>query len=138
MTNNISHLTNGANIAGYISWGAHSSLSNNYAISANTNAVIWSGNSGWWAIQTVESYNGQRFKTDMGTFVQWYSSNAFGGIDYSNTPVGAISNVGEEGIGYNAYVYFGLWSGGKNFGICAWNSHFDIYPQAVGDPLVTK
>ena len=132
------HLTNGANVAGYISWGAHSSLSNNYAITSGTNGVHWTGNSAWWVIQTIESFNGQRFRGDMGYFLQWFSSNAFGGTNYSNTPVGAISNVEENSAGYFSDKYFGLWSSGKNLGISAWQSRYTPYPQVVGDPFVTR
>ena len=98
-----------------------------------------SGNSGWWLIQTYESFNGQREYQGQGTFVKWLSSNAFGGTNYSNTPVGAISNVEEPGPpDMKGSIYFGLWSKGKNFGICAWNAINSHYFQAVGDPLVTK
>ena len=120
------HLTNGANVAGYISWGGHSSLGNNYAVTTGTNGVHWTGNSGWWVIQTIESFNGFRSEPDMGYFIQWYSSNAFGGTNYSNTPVGAISNVEEGGPGYLAQPYFGLWSAGKNLAISAWNSRIPL------------
>ena len=49
------HITNGVNVAGYICWGAHSTLWGGYA----TNGTLhWSGSSSWWAIETVESYNG--------------------------------------------------------------------------------
>ena len=59
---------------------------------------------------------------------------------YTNTPVGAVTHVSEPGLpGVNdAAVYFGLWAGGKNFAISAWNSSRTDKFQAVGDPLVTK
>jgi hypothetical protein len=100
--------------------------------------VKWSGNSGWWIIETVESYNGDRV-TSQGNFLSWYATNAFGGTNYSNTPVGAGSNVDEpyEIPGSNnSEVYFGLWASGKNFAICAWNSVLTDEFQAVGDPFV--
>jgi Regulator of chromosome condensation (RCC1) repeat len=73
VTNNLPHLTNASNVAGYISWGAHSSLGGFYAVSG-TNGVYWNGNSGWWVVQTVESFNGQRQFPEMGYFIQWFSS----------------------------------------------------------------
>jgi hypothetical protein len=79
------HITSGRNVAGYLSWGAHSSLGNDYAINGY---VSWSGNSSWYLMQTIESFNGQR-QTGQGNFTEWFSSNAFGGTNYSNTPVGA-------------------------------------------------
>ena len=132
----IDHITNGVNVSGYMSFGAHSSLGVSYA----TNVVVWSGNSAWWIIETVESYNGRRYETDMGTFMEWFSSNAFGGMSYTKTPIGAVSNVdepSESGIN-DAATYFGLWEARKNFAICAWNSRITSFFQAVGDPFITK
>jgi alpha-tubulin suppressor-like RCC1 family protein len=131
-----SHITAGINVAGYMSFGLHSSLGGDYPINGT---VQWSGNSGWWIIETVESFNGIR-NSDHGNFMKWLSSNAFGGAGYSNTPVGAVCHVEEPyEINVNdASIYFGLWTSGKNFAICAWNSRYTPYFQAVGDPLVTK
>jgi len=72
-------------------------------------------------------------------FIQWFSSNAFGGTNYSNTPIGAVTHVEEPGLPdvENSSVYFGLWETGKNFAICAWNSRQTPYFQAVGDPFIT-
>ncbi|HEV2331297.1 MAG TPA: hypothetical protein VGY56_21145 [Verrucomicrobiae bacterium] len=112
------HLSSGTNVAGYFCWGEHSSLDDNYP----TNGFVqWSGNSGWWIIQTMESFNGQRGGCAQGDFVQWFSSSAFGGTNYSDTPVGAVSHVEEPQLSgvENPAVYFGLWAAGKNFGICA-------------------
>jgi alpha-tubulin suppressor-like RCC1 family protein len=138
ISNNISaapsHATRLANVAGYISWGVHGALSGNYPVNGE---IVWTGNSRWWLIETVESFNGQRF-TGQGNFVEWFSSNAFGGTNYSNTPVGAVSHVEEPSLGgvEDSSTYFGLWGGGKNFAICAWNSRLTPYFQAVGDPFV--
>jgi len=134
------HLTNATNVAGYISWGSHSGLGSQYARTNGT--VKWSGTNRWWIIQTIESYNGQRntVSTGQGNFVQWYASDAFGGTNYANTPVGAVTHVEEPQLIFvnNASVYFGLWAGGKNFAIAAWNSRRTPYFQAVGDPLVSR
>jgi hypothetical protein len=136
-TNNLPHITSATNVAGYICWGAHSSLGSDYAING---AVHWSGNSAWWIIETVESFNGQRLDPGQGTFIKWLSANAFGGTNYSNTPVGSVTHVDEPGLGEveNSSVYFGLWAQGKSFGMCAWNARSTPYFQAVGDPFVTK
>jgi alpha-tubulin suppressor-like RCC1 family protein len=131
------HLTNGMNVAGYLSESVHSSLGYNYA----TNGYVqWSGNSGWWIIETVESYNGQRYRLDQSKFTQWFAHNAFGGTDYSNTPIGAVSHTTEPGQSCvnDAAIYFGLWQSGKNFGMCAWTSRLTPHFQAVGDPLVVR
>jgi alpha-tubulin suppressor-like RCC1 family protein len=130
------HITTGSNVAGYLCWGAHSSLGGDYAINGT---VQWSGNSGWWIIETVESFNGQR-TTSQGNFLEWFSSNAFGGTNYSNTPIGAVSHVEEPDLPgvENSAIYYGLWTSKKNFAICAWNARNTPYFQAVGDPFVTR
>jgi hypothetical protein len=103
----------------------------------------WRGNSRWWIIETIESWNGKRDDLGANTsnFLQWFSENAFGGVSYSNTPVGAVTYVFEPRVsGVNdASSYFGLWASGKNFAICAWDS-WSGHPafQPVGDPFVTK
>jgi hypothetical protein len=140
--------TNGINLAGYMSWGAHSLLGSYYAL---TNEIIWNGNSRWWAIDTIESFNGQRYYTNngpQGCFLYWFSANAFGGTNYSNTPVAAMSHVDEPGLfGMNVWNnYFGLWQQGLNFAQCAWismpsvtdTSYGVVTIQATGDPFVRR
>lgn len=136
-TNNLPHITNAVNVAGYACWGDHSSLGGNYAING---VVKWSGNSGWWIMETVESFNGIRGGFGQGNFTQWFASNAFGGTNYSSTPVGAIGHTEEPGLPgvENMAVYFGLWAAQKNFAICAWNGRDTQFFQAIGDPLITK
>jgi hypothetical protein len=136
---NITHITKGTNVAGYFTWGVNGNLTNTYAIDGT---ISFFGASTWYLIQTAESFNGQIpiQQFSQGSFVQWFSSNAFGGTNYSNTPVGAVSNVeepGGPGLNYSA-IYFGLWASGKNSGICAWNAINTPYFQAVGDPFTTK
>jgi alpha-tubulin suppressor-like RCC1 family protein len=63
------HITNAANVAGYMSWGSHSRLGNEYSRFGGVR-VQWTGNSSWWVIETIESYNGQR-ATGQGNFTQW-------------------------------------------------------------------
>ncbi len=135
------HLTNESNVAGYISWGAHSFLGPLYA---TTNAlangsipVNWTGQSSWYLIRTEESFNGQRYQSGQGDFLQWFAPTAFGGTGYANTPVAAISYTDEpSAAGTLNDVLFKLWAGGNNFGICAWNSLNTTNFQAVGDPFV--
>ena len=113
----LAHPTGLTNLAGYMCWGAHSSLGLEYP---RNGLVVWGGASSWWAIETVESYNGCR-STSQGNFTQWFSVGAFGGTNYENTPVGAVSHTDEPGVEHvnAAGLYFGLWAGGKNFAICA-------------------
>ena len=129
------HITNAVNVAGYISYGEHSLLKGDYPIYRQ---IQWQGNSGWYLIATVESFNGQP-GSGMGDFFKWFSAGAFGGTNYSSTPVGAVTHVDEPGsFGYDAATYFGLWSREKNFANCAWNSRITDKIQAVGDPFITK
>jgi hypothetical protein len=93
-------------------------------------------------MQTIESHNGEQIWLPgaQGTFSYWFSSNAYGGANYSNTPIGAVSRVDEPQLSGNNdnSIYFGLWASGKNFGICAWNSKTSILFQATGDPLIIR
>jgi hypothetical protein len=133
----VGHITNGVHVAGYLSWGAHSTLTNNYA----TNGFVqWTANGSWWIIETVESFNGQRYRIGQGTYIKWYSSNAFGGMSYSCTPIGAVCHTDEPGLCSinDAGIYFGLWASGKNFAICAWDSRMTEYFLAIGDPFTTQ
>ena len=133
------HITNGVNIAGYMSWGNHGYYGDTNGTYAINGTIVFNGSSTWWVIETIESYNGQRYRIGQGKFIEWFSSNAFGGTNYSNTPAGAVTHVYEPGLGLqNGPSYFGLWHGGKNFAICAWNSRVTTYFQAVGDPLISK
>lgn len=69
----------------------------------------------------------------------WFSSGAFGGTNYANTPVAGVSYPNEPGeYGTIDATYFSLWESGKNFANCAWNSQATPCVQAVGDPFVTK
>ncbi|HTG44550.1 MAG TPA: hypothetical protein VK633_08460 [Verrucomicrobiae bacterium] len=134
---NLPHPTEATNLAGYISWGSHSSLGNAYA--TNSNGLHWSGDSRWWIIETIESYNGYRYLPDQGHMLQWFPSYAFGGTAYSRTPVGAVSHTDEPGAAWNDPAkYFSFWAAGKNFAISAWNSRQTTRFQAVGDPLVRQ
>jgi len=133
------HIASATNVAAYICWGQHSFLGDTYPTNG---AVSWSSSGGWWIIETIESWNGLRENSGSGQgfFLQWFSQNAFGGSNYSNTPVGAVSHVYEPGLAYvnDSSTYFGLWASGKSFAISAWNSRRTPYFQAVGDPLAKR
>ena len=137
------HITNAVNVAGYVSWGAHSTLCNEYAIATNTiGGLTWHGSSAWWIIETIESLNGVP-GGGQGDFNMWFDHRAFGGgtyTSYENTPVGAVTHVFEPGAANvnDTYTYFNLWASGANFGTCAWQSRRTPELQAVGDPFVTR
>ena len=143
VTNNhlLFHATNANNVAGYVSWGTHGTIA---AVETVNGAISWQGNSGWYLMQTIESYNGEQvwLTGAQGTFTYWFCSSAFGGTSYSNTPIGAVTTVDEPNLsGKNdSSIYFGRWVGGKNFGVCAWESvgSGGLLFQATGDPLIVQ
>jgi len=59
---NLPHLTNEANVAGYLSWGAHSSLGSSYAVNKlpldGKQRLVFDGDD--------RSFNGQRYQADFG------------------------------------------------------------------------
>lgn len=135
--NFLAHFTNAVNVAGYVTWGSHSSLGNEYARNGTN---TWSGESSWWLIATVESFNGWR-GTGQGNFTQWFSQVGFGGTNYENAPIGAVCNSDEPyqaTPGVDTSQYFGLWASGRTFAICAWSSPATPRFMAVGDPFVRR
>jgi len=130
-------ITAGSSVKGYAGWGIHNNVfTNTYAVDGE---VIWSGSSNkWWIIETFESFNGQR-ACSQGCVERWFASNAWGGANYMNTPVGAVSNVEEPfGTGLNGPTYMSLWEQGFLFSECAWASEQTPCFQAIGDPLVKQ
>ena len=109
--------------------------------------VSFYGSSGWSIMSTIDSYSGQRGepgKFAHASFLTWFSTNSFGGTNYSNTTVGGITYVDEPGAGQvlDRSVYYGYWAAGKTFAISAWavqalNGDVIMF-QAVGDPFVKK
>jgi hypothetical protein len=139
------HITSGVNVAGFFSWGTHGYYDNTNQGYATNGTIHFTGQSSWYVMKTLESFNGQRIpQFTQGNFISWFSSNAFtpGGTNsnYANTPVGAVCNVDEPGLEGNATVaiYFGLWASGKNLAICGWNARNTSSFQVVGDPFVRK
>jgi hypothetical protein len=131
------HITKASNVRGYETWGSNGRLGQDYAVDG---AIIFSGDSGWYLIKTIESYNGMWDGGGyQGNFVRWFSANAFGGINYSNTPVGAVCHVEEPLLtGVNSSAYLLDWEQGFIFAEAAWDSSRTPFFMAVGDPLVTR
>ena len=130
---NTTHITTATNVAGYLTWGYNAFQGNDYA---NNGTIVFTGNSRWYLIETIESHNGDRFG-DQGNFLDWFADNAFGGSNYLNTPVGAVCHTDEPNSNWNdPYTYYGRWASGYNFAICAWSSQRTEFFMAVGDPFV--
>lgn len=133
------HITNATNVTGYFCYGQHSFLGGTYP----TNGVVkFFGNSGWYIIHTIESWNGRRFIHHSNP-TKWFSTAAFAGAGYSNTPVGAITHVDEPAGPANSGVndgatFYSQWEAGRAFGSCAWMARRTQYFQAVGDPFVKR
>ncbi len=134
--------TQAENVIGYVGWGYWGKWGGNYAINGD---VKFSGNSGWYLINTFESFNGMwtagavAGENFQGNFIKWFSRNAFGGINYENTPIGAVTTIEEPSAsGKNGSGLFTCWESGKPFIYCAWSSMNSPYFQGVGDPWVTK
>lgn len=132
------HIRNASDVKGFMTWGANGYLGPDYA---NNGYFKFSGNSGWYILQTIESWNGQRYTVNSGqsTFLKWFSSDAFGGTNYENTPIGAVVHVEEPGLGgVNSPQYFSLWEQGYPFADTAWGSRVTPFFMAIGDPLVAS
>jgi len=136
-------ITNATNVAGYYSVGVDGL--HNVGFATNDD-VIFTNNSGWYIMASQDSYNGKRngfgFQS---SFLTWFASNAFGGTNYSNSPVGAISHVYEPYGGDDTYDYYGDWASGKSFAISAYHSFANEgtatihqVSQATCDPFVRK
>jgi hypothetical protein len=147
LSTNVTYTSNtiiaaGSSVRGYAGWGVHNLVfANTYAVDGS---VVWSGSSTWWIIETFESYNGTRDcgvseGQPQGCVARWFASNAWGGANYTNTPVGAVSNVEEPYVpGLNGPTYMSLWEEGFLFSECAWASKNTPCFQAIGDPLVKQ
>jgi hypothetical protein len=138
------YTTLATNVAGYFTGGWDGGTGDG-SIFVDTNIAFF-GNSGWFIMSTVDSYNGRRTTFQAG-FLTWFASNAFGGVNYANTTVGGITHVDEPSASADDdYDYFGNWASGKCFAICAWAGQIGTYGpgysdqwfQAVGDPFVRR
>lgn len=135
------NITSASNVSGYSTWGRNSDLGGDYA---NNGTVTFTGNSNWYIIRTIESFNGRR-STFQENIQGWFAANAFGGTSYANTPAFGVSHVEEPFLGgVNDGAFFGMWeredtSGPAHFAIeAAWSSRNTPYFQCVGDPLIKR
>ncbi len=145
------HPRNATNVAGYINWGQHGGWNDywptNIFAPDGQPYIKFNGDSSWYIIQTIESWNGlwpagSTAIANQSSFQMWFFSNSFGGTNYAKTPVGAVSHTNEPNLpGVNeTQIYFGLWHLGKNAAIAAWVSNLPgkKVMQATGDPWVAR
>jgi len=135
------HLWQCQDVVGYLCWGWNGGMHGNYAVpepEAHGGKVRFSGKSNWYLIQTIESFNGRR-EVHQGHFTQWFSHWAFGGTNYSSTPICAVTHVDEPGLfGVNEpTILWKKWIEGEIFAKCAWDSVKSTPIMFVGDPLIT-
>lgn len=129
------HIASASNVTGYQTWGYNGGQGGSYA---NSGAVSFSGQSSWYIIETIESWNGRR-NTPQGNVCDWFAANAFDGAAYSNTPVMAVSHVEEPFLsGVNDGYFFSLWEKGLLGIEAAWSSYNTNKIQVIGDPLIKK
>jgi hypothetical protein len=129
------HITRAHHVSGYMTWGANGNQGYLYPLDGK---VSFSGNSNWYLIFTVESFNGQK-EVEQGNFTRWFDKKAFGGSNYEYTPVGAVTHVEEPRlIGVSSGDFFAMWEKGHLFIEAAWASRRTPYFMAIGDPLIKK
>jgi alpha-tubulin suppressor-like RCC1 family protein len=140
------HIYSATNVATYYCWGGHAVFLGPYPPFFNVNGTVqFYGQSSWYVMTTLESYNGRLADTGLSCFGRWFSANSFSGTNYNylNTPVGAAANADECGCDPDPKILFGLWAQGKNLAICTWNSMPSQLPShpyavAVGDPFTRR
>ena len=96
---------------------------------------------------SADSFNGERplpvYNPGQSSFVTWFAPDSFGGTNYSNIPVGAITHVLEPFDLDDGYQYYGGWASERCFATSAYSSiakglESKLVAQAVGDPFVRK
>jgi hypothetical protein len=129
------HLTSGADVTGYESWGVNGGMPLAYP---NNRTLMFTGKSNWYLVKTFESWNGI-IGADQGNFEQWFNPSTAGGWRYSRTPIGMACHTDEPLVsGVEGSMYMCNWEAGLLFSECAWSSRKTKYFMAVGDPLVKR
>lgn len=131
-------ISRGEDVAGYFGWGLNGGRGRDYAVDGS---IQFLGHSGWYLIQTAESFNGRLDReTYQGSFEKWFARGAFGGTNFSHIPVGAVGHVVEPGLpGINNPAYFWSWENGQTLADCAWfSAGATTKLLVIGDPLVRR
>jgi len=86
---------------------------------------------------SVESFNGMYGET-MGDPTEVFASNAFGGTNYSNTPICFVGSTAEPGLGgCEGAAYFDRWARGWSTLESAWAGRNDTAPGICRFMVVT-
>lgn len=111
------------NPAAYVSWGYHSGTgqlrTGTVTDWANNGDLIFTGNAGWWIGAANESYSGI-YGDFMADPMSVFSETAFGGTNYSNTPVCWAGHTSEPGQLQVGPQYFERWAQGWSCLEAAW------------------
>ena len=87
---------------------------------ANNGNVTFTGKASWWVGMTNESYNGV-YGSYMGDPTDFFADNAFGGANYSNTPICFTVHTAESTLGgCENSSYFDRWARGWSSLEAAW------------------
>ena len=127
-------ITNCPNPAGYQGWGTHNTIWPGSFPIASPPYLTIDGN--WYLLSTIESYNGIQ-NSGQSNYFEWFQTNAFGGTNYSNTPIGAVGHTAEPGLyGIESQIYFENWAYGLNLADAAWSGRLTQNYIVLGDPVV--
>lgn len=122
-------------VLGYETWGVHGGMPGTYPYDGT---ISFGGNSNWWLVKTIESYNGI-IASGQGNFEGFFNPRCAGGFNYSRTPVGMACHTDEPRLnGIEGPQYLVNWEKGLLFSECAWSSRNTPFFMAVGDPLVAR
>ena len=124
-----------ANPTAYGSWGVHSGELGSGSTDAwpANGDVTFTGNAGWWIGMSVESYNGI-YGGYMGDPTEFFAATAFGGTNYSNTPICFVGSTSEPTLmGIEDVPYFDRWARGWSTIEAAWAGFSTQYFLAVTD-----
>ena len=111
------------NVAAYGSWGSHSGtvLSQNGEFWPDYVVTFTGTNNGWWAGMSIESYDGDYNDVSFANPVTVFAPAAFGGTNYSNTPIAWVGTSQEPGLGgVEGPAYMGAWARGFSSLEAAW------------------
>ena len=101
-------IRNVTHVAGFVSWGAYAAGAGSESFTNGTSLHFY-GNSGWWIIETAESFNG-RWEYDGGQniFHEWFVKTTVGSTNYENAAIGAVSHTAEPDLTgvNNPFIYF--------------------------------